>query len=255
MTMEIWNKLAKTDPAHTKSFKRSGGFSGTAMKPIWMVKRLTEEFGPVGQGWGMGEPKFQVVPGVNGEVLVYCTVQCWHTSPENTFYGEGGDKVVKYIPANEKYHRPERWENDDEAFKKAYTDAVGNAFKFLGAGADIHMGLFDDSKYVRDAEAEFANDAKKAKGILPPQKPGDPSATEVRQMLRDLHREVLATGDDDQLDLYLDTKQAKEAIDQCKRRAPHWWEYTADTPADFTPLRLVIEQHRQSFKQPITAAG
>ena len=45
--------------------------------------------------------------------------------------------------------------NDDEAFKKAFTDAVMNAFKFIGVAADVHMGLFDDSKYVAEQKAEF----------------------------------------------------------------------------------------------------
>lgn len=89
--LSIWNALAKTDPAHTKQFKRAGGFSGTAIKPMWIVHNLTKQFGPVGKGWGMGKPDFTIVPGNNGEVLVYCTVECWHGSPENKLYGVGGD--------------------------------------------------------------------------------------------------------------------------------------------------------------------
>lgn len=158
----IWEKLSKTDPKHTKGFKRAGGFSGTAVKPQWVVSRLTEEFGSVGVGWGHNEPSFQLVPGDNREMLVFCTVQCWHTERENTFFGVGGDKVVTYIKANEQYNRPERWENDDEAFKKAFTDAIMNAFKFLGVASDVHMGLFDDSKYVQEMKQEFAGE-KEAK--------------------------------------------------------------------------------------------
>lgn len=144
---EIWDALAKTDPSHTKGFSRAGGFKGTAIKPIWIVHRLTEQFGPCGIGWGMGEPSFQVVP-AGDEILVYCTVSCWHTTHENTLYGVGGDKVT--------VKRQNGAFNDDEAFKKAFTDAVGNAFKFIGVGADVHMGLFDDSKYVQQMEREFS---------------------------------------------------------------------------------------------------
>lgn len=144
--MKIWDAVSKTDPAHTKPFKRAGGFSGTAIKPIWTVKRLTEQFGPVGVGWGMGEPSFNVVP-VEGEVMVYCTVTCWHTDPKHTFVGVGGDKITA--------KRNSGPFNDDEAFKKAFTDAVGNAFKFVGFGADVHMGQFEDSKYVEETAIEF----------------------------------------------------------------------------------------------------
>lgn len=154
----LWDKLGKTDPAHTKQFTRSGGFKGTAIKPMWSYRRLTEEFGPCGSGWGVNEPMFQVVPGQNNEVLVFCTVSGWYMEGDKQckVYGVGGDKVVTYIKANEQYKRPERWENDDEAFKKAFTDALTNAFKFVGVGADVHMGMFDDNKYVNTLKQEFS---------------------------------------------------------------------------------------------------
>jgi hypothetical protein len=156
---ELWEKLGKTDPKHTKTFKRAGGFEGTAIKPMFSYRRMTEEFGPCGSGWGVGEPVFQVVSGDNREVLVYCTASIWyHTEAGSpaTVYGVGGDKIVTHIKANEKYNRPERWENDDEAFKKAFTDAVTNALKLIGVGADVHMGMFDDNKYVNTMKEEFS---------------------------------------------------------------------------------------------------
>lgn len=117
------------------------------MKPIWAIRMITQHFGPVGKGWGMGEPSFQVVP-TKSETLVYCTVMAWHTKPENCFYGVGGDKVV----ASRKEGAPFC---DDEAFKKAYTDALLNAFKMAGVGGDIHMGQHDDDKYIEEMEREF----------------------------------------------------------------------------------------------------
>lgn len=157
--LALWNRLGRTDPVHTKKFSRAGGFKGTAIKPIYTTQKMTEEFGAAGKGWGMGEPTFQTMPGHNGEVLVYCTVPLWWADADgtvNTVFGVGGDKAVTYIKANEQYNRPERWENDDEAFKKAFTDALGNAMKHLGMSADVHMGLFDDSKYVADVQRELA---------------------------------------------------------------------------------------------------
>lgn len=154
-----WDQLGKTDPAHTKGFSRAGGFKGTALKPIWIIKRLTETFGPVGEGWGMGKPDFQVVHGQDGEVLVYCTVECWHrdqgdpTGPMHFYFGVGGDKVATKRKSGDTFY-------DDEAFKKAYTDAVNNGFKFLGVGADVHMGQFDDSKYVDQVRDEFLTQAR-----------------------------------------------------------------------------------------------
>jgi len=165
---EIWDKLKRVPPEHLKSFERAGGFKGTAIKPMWTIHRMTEVFGPVGKSWGIDEPVFQVVPGMDQEVMVYCTVSVWlaathpDTFPPGRFHGVGGDKIVKYIKANERYNRPPRWENDDEAFKKAYTDALTNALKMLGAGADVHMGLWDGNKYVDEKPEAALEPAPKA---------------------------------------------------------------------------------------------
>jgi hypothetical protein len=161
---KLWDILGRTDPKHTKPFTRGGGFKGTALKPMWSYRRLTEEFGPCGEGWGIGEPSFQIVNGDNREILVYCTTSAWYrwNSEIRTVHGVGGDKIVSHIKANTQYNRPERWENDDEAFKKAFTDAVTNAFKLIGVGADIHMGMFDDSKYVNAMREEFSDEAPAA---------------------------------------------------------------------------------------------
>ena len=144
----IWDKLGKTDPKQTKPFKRGGGFSGTAIKPMWSYRRMTEEFGPCGDGWGVQKPEFQVVPGPEGEVLVFCTAGIWYGGDDTrVVYGVGGDKAV----GKNKYGL----NSDDEAFKKAFTDAVTNALKLIGVGADVHMGMFDDNKYVNSMRDEF----------------------------------------------------------------------------------------------------
>lgn len=143
---EIWDALARTDPTATKPFSRAGGFKGTAVKPMWIIKRLTEQFGAAGVGWGVNRPEFQVVP-CEGETLVYCTVSAWHGARENLLWGVGGDKVQA--------KRSSGPFCDDEAFKKAFTDAINNAFKSIGVAADIHMGRFDDDKYVEQISAEF----------------------------------------------------------------------------------------------------
>ena len=148
---KLWDLLGRTDPKHTKPFTRGGGFKGTAIKPMFSYLRMTEEFGPCGKGWGVGEPTFQVVPGAESELLVYCTASVWyrHEDAECRVFGVGGDKIVNKFAGGLK--------SDDEAFKKAFTDAVTNALKLIGVGADVHMGLFDDNKYVNTMREEFAD--------------------------------------------------------------------------------------------------
>ncbi len=173
--LEIWDKLGKTAPEHTKKFSRAGGFKGTAIKPIYTERKMTEVFGPAGQGWGMGEPSFQVVNGNDGQVAVYCTVALWHGARENIVYGVGGDMVV--------VKQSSGLRTDDEAFKKAFTDAVGNAMKHLGMSADVHMGLFDDSKYVQERAAEEAENRET---------PGNFATAEPKAKNREVFSAVMA---------------------------------------------------------------
>lgn len=228
-TTAIWDVLSRTDPKHTKGFQRAGGFSGTAIKPIWIVKRLTEQFGPVGMGWGIGEPQFHIVPCGN-ETLVYCHVACWHTSPAHTFYGVGGDKIVTARKSGQF--------NDDEAFKKAFTDAVGNAFKFLGVGADVHMGQFEDSKYLREVAAEFAQPANDAPAKKQPQHSALKAA--VRQFVHELN----GCGDSDELNAFLATPDALKVVNEVKEKLPHWWTGWDEQPDGFTPLGDLITRRQ-----------
>lgn len=159
--MTLWDRLSVTDPAHTKPFKRSGGFSGTALKPIWVERMLTEVFGPCGTGWGTDEPKFQIVPAAD-EVLVYCTLRGWYYPDDKSemrseVWGVGGDKILAKTKNG--------LQSDDEALKKAYTDAMMNAFKHLGVGGDIHIGMFDDCKYVERIREEFSKPVPDPDGV------------------------------------------------------------------------------------------
>jgi hypothetical protein len=154
--MRHWKDLCTTDPKHTKPFQRPGGFKGTAIKPIWNVMRLTEHFGPMGIGWGTREPKFNIVDtGPGGEIMVYCVLECWfkdkrgNEEVEGVLYGIGGDKVAS--------RRSGAMFADDEAYKKAYTDALANAFLRIGTSADVHMGLFEDVKYLVNVREHYDN--------------------------------------------------------------------------------------------------
>lgn len=267
---DLWDTLSKTDPKHTKGFSRAGGFKGTAIKPMWVWQRLTELFGPCGTGWGFGQPTFQVVTGDNKETLVYCTVSAWHGKPENVLFGVGGDKVVSHIKANAQYNRPERWENDDEAFKKAFTDALMNAFKFLGVAADVHMGLFDDNKYVQAMREEFAggngHSVEQESAHLPAdpleRAIAQPSPSPQKQQLKGHYksktalwaafkafdRELRGCGDLDTLDCLIATDDAKALIEQCKDEAEPLWLTGEGLPPEFEPLSSLINRLRNQLQ-------
>lgn len=151
LTTWLWSLLDKTDKAHTKNFTRAGGFSGTAIKPMYSIQKMTEIFGPCGTGWGYTKPEYEVSTLEGGQVLVYCTVGLWYMKDgvkSDLVYGAGGDFVVG---KNKHGLNP-----DDEAYKKCLTDALMNAMKHIGMAADVHMGQFDGNKYIKPEPAKLA---------------------------------------------------------------------------------------------------
>src|SRR5207249_9372453 len=56
---------------------------------------------------------------------------------------------------------------DEEAPKKSLTDAMSKALSMLGFGADIHLGLYDDNKYVSSLRRQFAEKAAAALAKAP----------------------------------------------------------------------------------------
>lgn len=47
--LTIWNQVEKTDPNRTAPIPNT---NFTSIAPVYMIKRATEVFGPVGIGWG-----------------------------------------------------------------------------------------------------------------------------------------------------------------------------------------------------------
>lgn len=151
--LRLWRKLMPTDPKQTRPFQRPGGFKGTAIKPLWNIMRLTETFGPMGTGWGTEKPDFRIVE-AGDEILVFCVLECWYKEKlddeKKVIWGMGGDRVSQRRANSPVFA-------DDESFKKAYTDALGNAFVRLGVSADVHLGMFEDSKYLMSVREHYDN--------------------------------------------------------------------------------------------------
>lgn len=131
--LKIWDAVFHTDPSQTKEFKRTGGFSGTAIKPLYLIHKATELWGSMGDAWGAEE----VCHVINGD-MVFMKARLWYP-------GKTGKAVVEHWGGDvlKKSDKP-----NDEAFKMAFTDAIGKCLVQLGFSADVHMGLFDGNKYV-----------------------------------------------------------------------------------------------------------
>ena len=58
--MDLWDAVSTTDPKNTKHINQRGGF--TAICAYSQIMAATEQFGPVGLGWGWGIVEFQYPP-------------------------------------------------------------------------------------------------------------------------------------------------------------------------------------------------
>lgn len=148
--LRLWNRLKVTAPGATKSFTRKGGFKGTQINPTWRIQQMTETFGPIGIGWGYEQLDLRILPEAsNTNAMVFICVCVWYVDPETkekAFTGPqwGGTELYSK-------RRDGAIEPDDEAFKKSITDALGKCFVQIGLAADIHLGLWEDSKYQEEA--------------------------------------------------------------------------------------------------------
>lgn len=167
--LALWNAFCTTPPDFTKQFTRAGGFSGTSINPTYAVRKLTEVFGPEGFGWGREEVGRELIPVPgSGELLVYIAIRLWYLyDEERRFVGPqwGGDKVLVA-------RRDGAISADDEAFKKASTDGFLKCASFLGVGGDVHLGCYDDSKYINSIKAEAAASPAPAKPVVLEEKVG-----------------------------------------------------------------------------------
>ena len=142
----IWDQMKETDPRFTKRVNKGFG-EITTIDPQWQIMRMTEMFGPVGKGWGYD------VNYIPTDQLIFAEVTVWTKSKANNFGPVSSvQKLFRKTGAL-----------DDEAPKKAMTDALTKAFSHLGLCSDIFMGKFDDSKYVQKLEEKYSGVADKKK--------------------------------------------------------------------------------------------
>ncbi len=171
MSMELWNAVAVTNPNFVKSFARVGGFSGTAINATYQAQKATETFGPCGIGWGIdileeryqdGAPLIQDGTVVGKEVIHVLRAKLWYV-----YQGKRGE-VIHFGQTLFTGRNKDGFFTDEEAPKKSLTDAMSKCLSLIGFSADVHLGLYDDSKYVADLRKEFGTD-KNAKSENKPE--------------------------------------------------------------------------------------
>lgn len=165
MNMKIYEATRHVPPEAKKPIP-AGRLKGyTNINPMWRIKTMTEQFGICGIGWRVEITKQWLEPSDSGEVSAFCNINLYIKVDgewSEAIPGTGGAKYVvqeksgKYV--------------DDEAYKKAETDAISVACKMLGIGADVYWSE-DRTKYDLPEEP-------------PKQKPSDPERGELLTLIK-----------------------------------------------------------------------
>ena len=136
----LWDAVEKSDPRYLKKVS-FGSRSFTAIDPMYQIRCATEQFGPVGQGWGWIN-RTSFVDLSNGDKAVVADVQVWHGELINAFGPFTGCR--KFFDAT-------KGRLAEDAPKMAITDGLTKALSHLGFNSDVFLGKMDGNKYAADS--------------------------------------------------------------------------------------------------------
>lgn len=154
--LALYNRV-RSVPENALRKIEAGRLKGKSdINPMWRIKKLTELFGCVGFGWYTEVTREWTEVSESGETAVFIDINLYVRKDgewSKPIRGTGGNKVVSL---------EKKWDNgeqvitqylDDEAYKKAYTDAISVAAKALGIGADVYWEA-DKTKYDERTQTE-----------------------------------------------------------------------------------------------------
>lgn len=152
-------KLGKKVPEKAQKKIGAGRLAGmTNINPMWRIEKLTELFGPCGEGWYYEIVSQEIREGSEDQKVAFVNINLYVKFPDGwskPIVGIGGSSFV----AKER----SGLYTSDECFKMALTDALSIACKALGIGADVWYNNDEDNKYSREPEQtpyDVLNDKK-----------------------------------------------------------------------------------------------
>lgn len=120
--MQYYSAARSVPPGALKPIK-SGAYGAAGLSdinPQWRIERMTELFGPCGIGWDF-TPEIWTD---NGVCYAHVTVTYrYNDGWSKPVHGYGGTKIGN--------------KDDSDLIKSTVTDALGNAMRYIGIGADV----------------------------------------------------------------------------------------------------------------------
>lgn len=159
--MEIWDSLRKT-PKEAKKTITAGRLKGfTDINPMWRLRKLTELFGPCGTGWKPEIKKYWTEVGSGVEVRAFMEINLFYRTDD----GEWSEPVPGFGGASYVTQEKNGAYTSDEAYKMAFTDAIGSACKLLGMSEDVYFAQ-GATKYGQPPEPQPSTLAQKPKPVV-----------------------------------------------------------------------------------------
>jgi hypothetical protein len=191
--LELWGRFADIDPKFTKPIT-GRDYKGTSPNPQYVIRCLTEMFGPVGKGFGWEILKEDFTT-LGGTILHWCRIRFWWKDSEGTHSVEEYGQTKAFYITSGGYERC-----DEDAPKKSLTDAIIKGASHMGVAANIFLGRWDDQKYVDDLKRDFA---QAANGDSHTTKEPEPAPMSAHQLKKDKAWEkVTGELDNDLLDCH-----------------------------------------------------
>lgn len=147
--LKLWKSVEKTPPDMTKlvSF---GKRKYTTIDPQWQLRVATALWGPYGHRWGMRNLDCKLVETHDGDEKGRFMLSNVLLKAE-FFYPVDGEEASFEI------WNDDRWRAGDDTLKKLITNTRSKALSWLGFSADVFLGKFDDSGYVKDLNIKFGD--------------------------------------------------------------------------------------------------
>lgn len=139
-------------PENARTPIEGGRLAGkTSINTMWRLKRLTEVFGPVGLGWNYRVTGTRTEALEGGQKALFVDIALKYKEPETQqwseeIHGTGGNVLVRHESRSGLYL-------NDDAYKMAVSDAISNACKLLGLGADVYFENDVENKYSQAVQA------------------------------------------------------------------------------------------------------
>lgn len=169
--MERYNRLAIVPEDAMKPIEFGALKGKSDINPQFRIETMTKEFGLCGIGWRFDVVKTETFACPDGQVMIFMTVTVQVKDGDGwseAVTGYGGDFIVKMEKGQLK--------PNDEAYKMAETDALGNALKYLGVAANVYRGMHDSKHGRRDEQAR--NEQASMKSTQSKANTSAPKATE-----------------------------------------------------------------------------